>query len=190
MATVDTRQLAALSLRLKKSTTPAQQARFYERTCRILAALFLRKVIKRTPVGDGQFEAIRGNDGTYTKYKKGKRKGKQKLQRLTNGGTLRRGWTAGENTNPMAFAGTLKVRKLANNYIIEVKNAVYYASYVEYGHRQTPGRFVPVLGKKLKKSWVRGQFMMTRSAMELQQEAPAILQRELAKYLREVFNGK
>ena len=62
MATVDTRQLAALSLRLKKSTTPAQQARFYERTCRILAALFLRKVIKRTPVGDGQFEAIREND--------------------------------------------------------------------------------------------------------------------------------
>ena len=82
------------------------------------------------------------------------------------------------------------ITKLAKNYIIEVKNAVYYASYVEYGHRQTPGRFVPVLGKKLKKSWVRGQFMMTRSAMELQQEAPAILQRELAKYLREVFNGK
>ena len=63
-------------------------------------------------------------------------------------------------------------------------------AYVEYGHRQTPGRFVPVLGKKLKKSWVRGQFMMTKSAMELQQEAPAVLQRELAKYIREVFNGK
>ena len=63
-------------------------------------------------------------------------------------------------------------------------------AYVEYGHRQQSGRFVPVLGKKLKKSWVRGQFMMTKSAKELSAQAPAILQRKLNKFLREVFDGQ
>jgi len=189
MAKVDVSSLKELSNKLRKNATLEQKRAFYERTCRILAALFLRKVIKRTPVGDGQFEAVRNKDGTYSKYKKGKQKGQQKFRRLTIGGTLRRGWTAGQNINPLTFAGTLQVKQVGRDYIIEVKNAVYYASYVEYGHRQTPGRFVPVLGKKLKKSWVRGQFMMTKSAEELQAESPAIIQRELAKYLKEIFNG-
>lgn len=35
-----------------------------------------------------------------------------------------------------------------------------YAPFVEYGHRQTPGRFVPAIGKKLKKKWVSGLYFL------------------------------
>ena len=34
---------------------------------------------------------------------------------------------------------------------------VYYAPYVELGHHQQPGRFVPKIKKRLKKSWVNGK---------------------------------
>ena len=32
-----------------------------------------------------------------------------------------------------------------------------YAEHYEYGHRQEAGRFVPAIGKRLKKSFVKGQ---------------------------------
>ena len=186
MATVDNSGLEALRKQLAEAVSGQEKDAFFERCCREMAARFLRKVIKRTPVGDGQFEAVRNDDGGYAKDKTGK----PKLQRLTNGGTLRRGWTAGRNINPVSFAGTIRVRHMGKQYFLVIKNNTSYASYVEYGHRQEPGRFVPVLGKKLKKSWVRGQFMMTKSSKEVDGEAPAILQRRLEAFLREVFNGK
>ena len=34
---------------------------------------------------------------------------------------------------------------------------VYYAPYVELGHHQQPGRFVPKIKKRLKRSWVPGK---------------------------------
>lgn len=34
---------------------------------------------------------------------------------------------------------------------------VEYAPFVELGHAQEPGRYVPAIGKKLKASWVEGK---------------------------------
>jgi hypothetical protein len=65
---------------------------------------------------------------------------------------------------------------------------VKYASYVEFGHRQTPGRYVPALGKRLKEGWVDGQYFLTLSEEELERIAPSMLQAKLDKFLREVFN--
>ncbi len=197
MAKVDNSGLEALRERLNLALTEPQKHQFFEDACREMAARLLTKVIKRTPVGDGVFEAVRDDDGTYAKSKKGKNKGKTKLRRLTNGGVLRRGWTAtsesaarsGTQTSPMRFSKTIHVTHRGKYYVIVVKNPVSYASYVEYGHRQQSGRFVPVLGKRLKKSWVRGQFMLTKSAKELNSQAPAILQKKLNAFLREVFDG-
>lgn len=89
------------------------------------------------------------------------------------GGTLKRGWTASE------------VYKDGSYYKVDVTNAVEYASYVEYGHRQEPGRFVPAIGKRLKRSWVKGQFMMTISENELQTIAPKVLEEKIKKYIRQ-----
>lgn len=130
-----------------------------------LAARLLALVIPRTPVG---------------KYPKGAGK---------NGGTLRRGWTGGKNIGAEAYARSLPIAKTGNAYTVEVINPVEYASYVEFGHRQTPGRFVPAIGKRLKESWVEGQYFLTVSEEELKRMAPEVIQRKLDQLLREVFNG-
>lgn len=53
---------------------------------------------------------------------------------------------------------------LANSVRVEVDGsrgrvgyAAEHAPHVEYGHRQTPGRYVPAIGKRLKASYVPGQ---------------------------------
>jgi hypothetical protein len=42
----------------------------------------------------------------------------------------------------------------------EVGYTAAYAPHVEYGHRQTPGRFVPAIGKRLKADYVPGQHFL------------------------------
>lgn len=93
-------------------------------------------------------------------------------------GTLRNGWAIGQITQK------------GNSYTIEIINPVEYASYVEYGHRQTPGRFVPAIGKKLKKSWVKGRFMMTLSFKEIDQLIPQIVSAKVWEELKRCFNVK
>lgn len=53
---------------------------------------------------------------------------------------------------------------LANSVRVEVNGSrgsvgytAEHAPHVEYGHRQTPGRYVPAIGKRLKASFVPGQ---------------------------------
>lgn len=93
------------------------------------------------------------------------------------GGTLRRGWNV----------KNIKLEKMAGGYLVKIINPVHYASYVEYGHRQQPGRFVPAIGKRLKKGWVEGKFMLTKSELELEQELPGIIERKLKKLFDEAL---
>lgn len=149
--------------------------RYYRECAHELAARMLALVIPRTPVG------------TYPNDS-----GKQ-------GGTLRRGWTAKTQreaeSNPgtpsqtaaRAWAYSLAVRHIGDTYEVDVINPVEYASYVEYGHRQEPGRYVPALGKRLKKSWVNGQYMLTTSEAELKAIQPQVLEQVLQRWLTEVF---
>lgn len=129
---------------------------FIDTCAKELAARFLAKVIKRTPVG------------VYPKSS-----GKK-------GGTLRRGWTSkkgaedGGNLNAKAYADSLTVKHFSNYYIIEMINPVEYASYVEYGHRA-----------KNHKEWVQGHFMMTISEQEVQDIAPKVLENKIKKFMRE-----
>lgn len=146
---------------------------FCEQASKELAARLLSLVIPATPIG---------------KYPKGTGK---------NGGTLRRGWTAKTHaeaasgsghpsaTQAKEYAQSLPIKKAGGAYTIEVINPVEYASYVEFGHRQTPGRYVPAIGKTLKASWVEGQYFLTVSEEKLRAMAPGILQRELDAFLRE-----
>jgi bacteriophage protein of unknown function (DUF646) len=89
-------------------------------------------------------------------------------------GNLRRNWTVSD------------VRKNSGNYEIEVSNSTEYASYVEFGHRQTPGRFVPAIGKRLKKSWVKGKFMLTISEDELKRQAPAVIEKKITEWIKKL----
>ena len=136
---------------------------FIESCAKELAARLLAKVIKRTPVGEYPAES-----------------GKK-------GGTLRRGWTGGKTSGASTYANSLSVTHSGNAYTIEIVNPIEYASYVEFGHRQEPGRFVPAIGKTLKKGWVEGKFMLTISEEEIRKDAPKILENKLKKYLGECF---
>lgn len=64
---------------------------------------------------------------------------------------------------------------LGNVFVIELKNNAEYASYVENGHRQTPGRYVPAIGKRLKASWVPGQHMLMKTMFEIDAQMPQLL---------------
>lgn len=50
---------------------------------------------------------------------------------------------------------------------VEVYNNTAYAAHVEWGHRQTPGRFVPAIGKRLKQKYVPGAKMLHRGLDDL-----------------------
>ena len=158
--------------------------KFFKAAAKELAARLLRKVIKRTPVGVNARDAGYDiSDDTYKKYWAG-----------YNGGTLRRGWTAkseseaenGGSSDITAFVNSLDVAHAGNMYTITVGNPVHYASFVELGHRQTVGRYVPAIGKCLKRARVPGQFMLKISEDELQSQTPAILARNIEKWLRKI----
>ena len=101
----DYKQLKKLQENINKLAN-GDAIRFYEECARELAARLLRKVIKRTPVGENQYETKTVN-------------GKQKKYVIRNGGTLRRGWTArteeeaenGSSQNAKDWANSLAVKK-------------------------------------------------------------------------------
>ncbi len=55
------------------------------------------------------------------------------------------------------------------------------------GHRQVPGKFVPAIGKRLKKSWVPGKHMLQISMQEVEQKLPQLLDRKLQEYLNQIW---
>lgn len=154
-------------IRLQEKMQKLEKAgfdKFCEDAAKEIASRLLAKVIKHTPVGN---------------YDDGK-----------VGGTLRRGWTAksereaelsstfGGGNGVKKYAETLEVIKRGNLYEVWVINPVEYSSYVEYGHRTSNHQ-----------GWVKGRFMMTISANEVESQAPTILEKKLAKLLGEAFDG-
>lgn len=124
-----------------------------------LAARLLRKVIKRTPVGQ---------------YPKGSGK---------VGGVLRRGWIAksereaelgtafnGSESVTMKYINSIGITKNGSTYTIVVANSVSYASYVEFGHRT-----------RNHKGWVPGRFMLTISEDELKGDVERVIQNKMRK---------
>lgn len=102
-------------------------------------------------------------------------------------GFLRRGWTGGTDQNSTTYAESLPADRVGFGYTIQITNTAEYASYVENGHRQTPGRYVPAIGKKLKASWVNGKFFQKNSETALAGIAPGFLQALLDAYLARGF---
>lgn len=139
-----------------------------------VAQILWNKVVKRTPVG------VKPANIMENRKKKGSREAAiyEKYWSGYKGGTLRDAWEI------------LPVEKVGNEYVITVINPTEYASYVEYGHRQTPGRYVPALGKRLKVNWVKGRFMLTISEQEVEKLAPGILEKLVYQAMKNAFNER
>lgn len=165
-----------------------------------LAERMLAKVVKRTPVGvkptfdEADTVKIKGAKRRIQyKTKRGEKLFRNQQGRtyrfLTKSGEIREKYWSGYVGGNLRRSWQIgNVVRNGNSYEIEVFNDAEYASYVEYGHRQQSGRYVPALGKKLKAGWVKGRFMMTISEMELRAQAPAIVEKRLREYFEEVLS--
>lgn len=117
-----------------------------------LTAKTYAMVKKKTPVG--VYTPITINGKTYNAGKVG--------------GTLRNAWQMSTLINSSSVKS-------------KVYNNLEYAEYVEYGHRQQVGRYVPQIGKKLKNSFVKGQYMLTKSIVEMKPQIDVIIQKHTKK---------
>lgn len=165
----DTAGFKKLLSQLEK--TKGEVEAFKEDCANELAQGLITKVKRRTPVGDYTQEVKIVAKRDSKKHKKGDVYTKRINPGGKVGGTLRKSWTLA----PISKTGCITS--------IEVINPVEYASYVEYGHVQTPGRFVPAIGKKLKKGFVQGKFMLKKSVEEVEAAAPKIIQKKMDKWL-------
>ena len=91
-------------------------------------------------------------------------------------GDLRRSW---ELKGPF-FSGT--------DISVELRNSKNYASFVENGHRQTPGRYVPAIGKKLKASWVPGQHFLQKATKQTSNQIPQLITPVMDDILRRLLD--
>ena len=101
----------------------------------------------------------------------------KRTDKVTVTGNLRRGWTGQTKTAAKTYAEQLQIQQEGDRYVIEIINPVEYAKYVEYGHRTVDH-----------KKWVMGKFIMTISEQELKEQAPAILEKKIAKFLERAFH--
>lgn len=196
----DFEQLQDLQKRLQR-LQDIDLNKFCEDASKELAARLLALVIPRTPLGERP-EAPPETETKNSDDEDSEESWYEKYWGGYMGGTLCRGWTAKTEAeaksgdgSPSAsqasrYAKKLPIEKSGDYYIIRVINPVEYASYVEFGHRQTPGRFVPAIGKRLKEGWVNGKYFLTLSEDDLSRMAPNILQKKLDKLLKEALNGR
>ena len=123
---------------------------------------------------------IRRMDGRQRLHAAGEQAGRRMLDIVrpltpAEGGNLRESWR---------LAGIVQEGQLLR---VEIENSAEYASFVEEGHRQTPERFVPTIGKTLVEDFVPGRFFLRAAEDIYRNERDAALEEMVRKYLGQVF---
>ena len=158
---------------------------------RQMAAAYLRAAIKETPKGMSGTVEIGGKKKRLQKVDKDKTWqagevderyisfGRVKKKRVIhiNSEHMMRSWDAG------------KIEKTSRAHRIAITNSASYASFVNDGHRQTPGRFIPILGKKLVNNFVEGKHITEIAQAYTESKAGGIIRRETSALLKELKNG-
>jgi len=67
---------------------------------------------------------------------------------------------------------------------IKVYNGASYAAFVNDGHRQHKGQFVPILGKRLVKGWVEGLHITDKAENAVKRKSKRILKSNIERALR------
>lgn len=158
---------------------------FFTWATREIAGRFLNRVTKLTPRGDNEDIKYKFH-GTV-------------LVEPRSGGNLVRGWTGGTSygNNPEIYAQTVPVLQSGNSYELSISNNVEYAAYVEEGHKQEVGKFVPYIGDedangvrqgaRLVRAKVPGVHMMSTAVVEIAEMSEGLGQKLIRQYLDEHF---
>ena len=78
------------------------------------------------------------------------------------------------------------VEKRGRTYRIKVSNPVSYATFVDKGHRQTPGRFVPILGKRLVGNYVKGLKITDKAERAVKRAQNGVFKTVIGKHTKGV----
>ena len=111
-------------------------------------------------------------------------------------GTLQAHWQTDEN-----YSYTVDRTKFG--FEVTLYNRAKYATWVNDGHRQQPGRFIPGYwegkhfrydpnadgGMVLKRSWVMGRFFVERSVIQTEPIVAQLITNELKKWWKWCVNG-
>jgi hypothetical protein len=174
---VDFKQFAEFAKKIEKLNKEGTKE-LVEGTIKELSGRLLAQVKKLTPVGDPPPRPPKAERTVQVKSARGKTRKFasaaearwQEYWKGYKGGSLRRAWTA----QPLTGEG--------NKYSIKIINPWNYALYVEKGHRQEIGRFVPAIGKKLTKGFVEGRHMLKKSVMALDKKKDNIVKSNVKRF--------
>lgn len=193
---VDFSQFQAFKDKLEHITNEEMNT-LCEKCTKELSKQLITRVIKRTPVGDYSVEKEVTAKRDSSKHRKGEKYTVRSNPSGKMGGTLRRGWIVKTQSEAESGKGSPNVGQINQyvegltithagvNHSVNIINPVEYASYVENGHSQTPGRYVPAIGKRLKNSWVPGQFMLATAEDETRQVMDRVVEKEVNKFFKE-----
>lgn len=78
--------------------------------------------------------------------------------------------------------------KSGSVFSVGISNNTDYAEHYEYGHRQQPGRYVPALGKRLKASYVKGQYTFRTARQRALVRLPKALRAAISR-AEAILNG-
>lgn len=142
-----------------KTTDPKRIDEAKTNAVRLMAAAYLRMAKTQTPTGARGAVEVNGKEYHIQT---------EHMRRSWDVGTLERG---------------------ARVYQMAVTNSASYASFVNDGHRQTPGRFIPILGKQLVNNFVKGKHITEIAQVYTESKAGGIIQRQTAELLKGLKNG-
>lgn len=162
------------------------------RALALMGMEYMREAKEKTPHRGGQeyevtekaYGSINAYEVTAKGYKAARARNRggrtKQLKRVVSGKDGKRFLvlTASEHMRRSWQMGT--ITKKGKTFTLPVLNTASYASFVNDGHRQRKGQFVPILGKRLTKSWVEGR--------DITGKAEAAVRRKERKFIEQAVN--
>lgn len=163
----DLKEFAAFNSSLVKLSQSGNLQKFNKQVLKELSGVYVREAKLNTPVGKRSVKLMQ-NGKVETKY--------------FDSEHTRQSWSVG------------RYRLDDRTGRIRVFNTSSYASFLNDGHRQEVGRFLPWLGQskggvmqggKLKKPWVDGAYMHEKAEKVVSKNAKRIMEITLKKWIEE-----
>lgn len=122
-----------------------------------LGSAYIASAKRNTPVKGNRSVTFQMKDGTTRRV-------------ISSSEHMRRSWEMGP------------VEKHGRSYRVRVSNTASYATFVDKGHRQTPGRFVLILGKRLVGNYVEGLKITDKAEKSVKRVQGRVFKKVISKH--------